>query len=118
MAWPPQLEELKNDMKIELTDTRDDEALQRELNAAVSFVQRRRPKIRYHPSDPAQSGYPEPDDDLILGTLRFAARLDARRKSPDAMIIIPDMGGSRVSTGDPDIDRLLRIGRHQKARVG
>jgi hypothetical protein len=120
MAWPPVLAELKNDMSKDKNAqvARDDQSLQRELDAAVSFVERVRPRFRYDLTDPAQLSYPEPTADLRLGTLRLAARWDARRRSPDAVINMQEMGVGRVTSGDADIDRLLRIGRHQIARVG
>jgi len=108
MAWPPTLVELKGDMGIDPDDTRDDVKLQRALSAAVTFVERIHPDL----------DWPNPTDDLELGTLRLAARWDARRRSPDALIQLAELGASRVPSFDPDIDRLLRIGRHQKPRIG
>lgn len=119
MAWPPTLTELKVDLDIGLNDTRQDASLTQKLDAAVSFVERvRKGDYRFDPLDIDQFFLREPPADLILGTLRYAGRLHARRRSPDGMVSMGELGATRVSTGDGDIDRLLRIGRHQKGRVG
>lgn len=118
MPWPPTLDELKVDMKIDLSDTRDDERLIQVLDAAVDYVERVRPELQYDPLDPEQFELPEPSRDHRLGTLRLAARWHLRRRSPDGMINMAELGQSRVTTYDNDIDRLLRIGRHQRMRVG
>lgn len=118
MSWPPTLNELKTDRGIELSDTRDDEQLDMVLDAAVAFVQRVRPDLKYDPTDPDQLELPDPSADVRLGTLRLAGRWHDRRRSPDGMIAMAELGVSRVSTFDGDIDRLLRLGRHQRMRVG
>jgi hypothetical protein len=114
-TWPPTLDELKTDMKIDLTDTRDDVRLAQVLDASIDYVQRVRSDVAYSPFD---TDLPAPTRDMRLGTLRLAARWHLRRRSPDGMISMAELGATRVSTYDNDIDRLLRIGRHQKMRVG
>lgn len=104
-TWPPTLAELKADIGIE--DDRDDAQLTTVLAAAVSFVQRVRPG----PLGTAPDG----TDDLVLGTLRLAGRWHVRRRSPDALIQMGELGASRVPSFDPDIERLLGIGRYAKA---
>jgi len=114
--WPPSLDELKTDMKIDLDDTRDDDRLAQVLDAAVDWVQRNRPDVAYDPFTPDLD---PPTRDHRLGTLRLAARWHLRRRSPDGMINMGELGlTGRVTTYDNDIDRMLRIGRHQKMRVG
>lgn len=109
--WPPTLAELKLDMKIPDDDTRDDDRLRQVLDAAVVFVERVRPGFNYQ----AESGSDLPDvpDDLRLGTLRLAGRWHTRRRSPDALIEMGELGASRVPGVDPDIERLLGIGRYR-----
>lgn len=114
--WPPALTELKDDMKIDVSDTRDDTRLQRNLDAAVAFVQRVRPKFNYT-ADPV-SPYKDPTFDIRLGALRLAARWNTRPRSPDGLVQMGELGASRVTSFDPDIDRLLRIGRHAYPVVG
>ena len=110
MSWPPELAELKDDLDISADDERDDSRLDLVLDAAVEFVQRVRPSFNYA-ADP-DSALPAPTADLKLGTLRLAGRWHTRRRSPDALIQMGDLGASRVPSFDPDIDRLLGIGRY------
>jgi len=117
-TWPPTLDELKTDLKIDLADTRDDDRLSSDLAASVSFVERVRSDVQYDPLNPDQFDLPVPTADHWLGTLRLAGRWGDRRRSPDGTISMGELGTSRVSTFDPDIDRMLRIGRHARARVG
>ncbi len=106
MSWPPALGALKTDLKVD--DARDDERLQQVLDAAVAFVE------RVHPGVGATAN---PDPDLVLGTLRLAGRWHVRRRSPDALIAAGDLGTSRVPSFDPDIDRLLRLGKFRAAVI-
>lgn len=122
MAWPPTLEDLRSDIRGRVlageqlsADTSDTAALQLRLDAAVGFVSRIRRGDFNFGDNPA---LPAPDADTVLGTLMLAARWQWRRRSPDALIDAGDLGSSRVPSFDPDIERLLRIGRHQKPRVG
>jgi hypothetical protein len=110
MPWPPTLATLKVDLKLGPDDDRDDERLTLDLTAAVAFVERVRAGA-FNFDDTLDSALPEPTADLILGTLRLAGRWDERRKSPDALIQMAEMGAGRVPTVDSDIDRLLGIGR-------
>src|SRR5438128_8076464 len=113
MEWPPALVALKDDMN-NIEDDRDDDALGRMLDASVSFVQRVRPKFNYT-ADPL-SVHPEPTADLVLGTLRLAGRWHTRRRSPDALVAMGELGSARVPSFDADIERLLGIGRFAPAR--
>lgn len=116
MSWPPTLEHLKNDQKVDLEDTRDDERYQDNLDAAVSEVQRVRPQFNYD-NDPL-SLLPVPGADHVLGTIRLAARWFTRGRSPDGIVSLADAGTGRITSYDPDIDRMLRIGRFAKAVIG
>ncbi|TDD98900.1 hypothetical protein [Jiangella asiatica] len=117
MAWPPTLDELKDDLKI--TDDRDDERLTRVLDASVFFVERVRARD-YNFGGGSTSTKPDPagDASLILGTIRLAGRWHARNRSPDGLVMMAEAGSGRVPSVDPDIDRLLRIGRHARPVVG
>ncbi|QWF81139.1 hypothetical protein [Amycolatopsis sp. CA-230715] len=117
-TWPPTLAQLKNDRKVPLDDTRDDERYTRCLDAAVAFVELHRPRFNY--ADDPLSTLPAPTADLVLGTLRLAGRWITRQASPDGMLNMGgDLGGAaRVTSGDADIDRLLRIGRFAVAVIG
>ncbi|MBB2500264.1 hypothetical protein H5411_14160 [Amycolatopsis echigonensis] len=48
---------------------------------------------------------------MSLGTVRLAAREFARRRSPEALIDMGELGSARIPSFDPDIERLLGIGR-------
>lgn len=115
VQWPPTLEALKRDQEIDENDTRDDVSLQTMLDAAVAFVQDVRPRINYT-SDPL-SELPEPEPDLVLGTIRLAGRWYTRRRSPEGLVSAGDMGTARVPAVDSDIAKMLRIGRWGKGLV-
>jgi hypothetical protein len=108
--WPPTLRDLKIDKKISLDDERDDEGLDQVLSAAISFVMRVR-GADFNFDDDSASTLPAPTADLCLGTIRLAGRWDTRRRSADGMIVMAEMGATRVASFDPDIDRMLGIGR-------
>lgn len=112
-TWPPTLAELKADMSLGAADTRDDDALQVVLSAAIVVVQRLREgdlDFGVPPASPAV--LPVPDADVILGTIRLAARWHTRRRSPDALVALAELGSARVPSFDPDVDMLLQIGKH------
>lgn len=108
--WPPALAILKEDASI--PDDRDDTRLQLVLSAAVVVVQRLREGEVNFAGDP-DSDLPAPDEDLVLGTVRMAWRWHVRRRSPDALVSLTDLGATRVPTFDPDVEMLLQIGRHR-----
>lgn len=108
MSWPPTLAELKVDADV--VDERDDGPLAEQLAAAVAFVERVHGARFNFAADPV-SELPDPDKALELGTLRLARRWFTRRKSPDALIGLGDLGAARVPSFDVDLDRMLRIGR-------
>lgn len=115
MAWPPDVPALKVDMRID--DTRDDIRLQVVLDAAVAYVQRVR-KGDFNFEGDELSDLPSPPADLVLGTLRLARHYHLQRRSSDGQIDAGELGVSTVAGLDPYVQRLLRIGRHQKARIG
>jgi hypothetical protein len=109
-VWPPQLQDLKDDLG--LTDSRDDATLAPVLEAAIAFVERvHRSRFNFGDADPT---LPDPPPNVWLGTLRLAARWHNRRRSPDGLIDMGELGSARIPTVDPDIERLLRIGRYAK----
>ncbi|NBH01941.1 phage head-tail connector protein [Amycolatopsis sp. SID8362] len=107
-TWPPQLADLKADMDIP-AGASDDAALQACLDAAVTVVQRVRCDVDYRPNP--LPDVPVPTPDLVLGTLRLAGRWFTRRRSPEALVTLGELGTARIPSFDPDIERLLQIGR-------
>jgi len=104
-TWPPTLADLKVELRAE--DQRDDPVMARKLAAAIAFVERVK-------TDP-DLGYFVPGynvGDLVEGTLLLAARLYARRNSPDGLIAMGELGSTNVPGFDADIDRMLEIGRY------
>ena len=118
MAWPPDLDALKADLGDEYDPVdRDDDRLQLVLDAAVDFVERVHSGRFDFAGDP-ESPLPDPEQSTIwLGTLRLAGRWHARRRSPDALVEMAELGSSRIPSFDADLERLLRIGRHKRPRV-
>jgi hypothetical protein len=116
MAWPPELALLKTDMGIAVEDTRDDVRLQMCLDAAVAVVERLREGDFTFSGTPTAE-LPAPGDDVELGTCRLAWRWHVRRRSPDALVAMGDLGTARVPAFDADVETLLGIGRHREPRV-
>lgn len=112
MTWPPGLGALKDDLGIDEVDTRDDARLSSMLDAAVAFVQRVHAGGFDFTGD-VGSTLPTPDADLVTGTLRLAGRWHTRRRSPDGLVAMAELGAARVPSFDPDIERLLRVGRYR-----
>lgn len=110
---------LKKHKEIEEGDTRDDDNLTDALHAAMTFVERvRHGQFTFDGESTALTGLPQPNEDLKLGTLMLADRFNTRRRSPEGLVSMGEMGSARVPSFDPDIDRLLRIGRHARPVVG
>lgn len=116
--WPPTLDALKTDLRSRGEDPftldPDDDRLTQVLDAAVAFVERVRAGAFNFDGD-LGSELPDPTSDLELGTLRLAGRWHTRRRSPDGLVEMGELGAGRVPSFDPDIDRLLGIGRFRGA---
>lgn len=118
IAWPPTLANLKADMGIQADDTRKDEQLSYDFNAVYSFVaDRKKGLYRFDLTDPDQMQLPDPPHDFRLGILRLASRWNDRRRTKDGTIRMEELGIGRVASTDPDIDRMLRLGRFNGAGV-
>lgn len=120
LTWPLTVEDLALDMYGEENSDPsvwDHDQLQMVLDAAVAWVRPKRPGFNWAGLVTIPQ-LPDPGQDLMLGILRLAARWHNRRASPNGIVDMGEMGGSRITTYDPDIDRLLRIGRYAKAVIG
>lgn len=117
MPWPPELQDVKDDLGV--ADNRDDVALAMALEAAIAYVEGplgRAGEFNFT-GDPA-SLLPTPDRALFLGTVRLAGRWHNRRRSPDGLIDMGELGTARVPSVDPDVERLLGVGRFRGPLVG
>ncbi|MFB6943394.1 hypothetical protein ACFWGL_12420 [Streptomyces sp. NPDC060286] len=50
-------------------------------------------------------------DDVTTGALMLGQRLFARRRSPTGVATYSDTGPAYVARWDPDLERLLRVGK-------
>lgn len=116
LPWPPQLDDLKAELRLERSDTRDDAVLQTVLDAAVAHVE------EYRAGDFDFSGtdttLPAPGHGFRLGTLRLATRWHALSRSPDGLVDAGDFGTVRVPNVPADLERLLGLGRYRRPLVG
>lgn len=132
LVWPPTLDDLKEDLDIPLSDTRQDALLTKQLAAAMGFV-RRVHAGRYEFADDGSStlivssppGYEfgtdafaalsplaPPGPEMVLGTIRLAGRWFVRRRSPDGVIAMGDVGTQNIPGFDSDLERMLEMGRY------
>jgi hypothetical protein len=103
------IDELKGDRAIDVD--RDDDRLQLVLDAALAFASRVRADLNW--AEESGSDLPDPSDDHWLGVLRLAGRWHQRRQTPDGIVQTNDQGSWRVPSVDPDVERLLGIGRYR-----
>jgi hypothetical protein len=109
-VWPPDITRLKLDLDI--VDDRDDGVLAEQLAAAVGFVERyHRGRFEFD-RPPTAGGLPVPGPEIELGTLRLAGRWFARRRSPDGVIAMGDVGTQNIPGFDSDLERMLEMGRY------
>lgn len=116
MAWPPTFDELLLELgpAYDTPDQADEQRLRTVLHAAVAFVEHVHQKSYDFQGD-LLSDKPPPPDTVELGTLRLAIRWHTRRRSPEALLTMGELGSTKVPSFDPDIERLLGIGKYRKA---
>jgi hypothetical protein len=111
-VWPPSLADLKLDMgDRDDQDDANDDKMSMVLDAAIARV-RKIKRSSYDVAAEEQSGLvlPPPTADIVLGTLRLAARWHSRRSTWDNLAAAGD-GQVIVPGYDSDIERLLEVGR-------
>jgi hypothetical protein len=91
----------------DLSESIDDEAMQQFCNGAASYVEGRRGDLFV--GDPAAFA---PTPSVQLGAALLAYRFYSRRTSPLGVIGFTEDGAAGILKDDPDIARLLGIGRH------
>ena len=115
--WPPQLDDLKAEIGRSRSDTADDPQLQIDLDAAVAYVERELYGDFNFAGSPT-STLPAVSGDVFLGTLRLAFRWWNRRRSPEGVIDLGDVGMvTRVARIDSDVERMLGIGSYRRPMV-
>lgn len=110
ITWPPSVGHVRSELRRAPTDLDSDDLLATALDAALAFVVRVKGG-QYNVTGDPLSLLPSPGPDLAWGAVRLAVRLHTRRRSPDGLIDLGELGSARVPSFDPDIDRLLGIGR-------
>jgi hypothetical protein len=121
VPWPPALQDLKD--YVGVSDNRDDATLASALEAAIDYVAGpegvRAGELNFSGATTGvESLLPEPGARVVQGTLLYAFRLQNRRRSPDGTIDMGELGTARIPSNDPDIERLLGIGRWRPPMVG
>lgn len=105
---------------LQLDDTANDRVVELVRTAAASYVEGCRRDLFVPASDEAGAQLVLVDSlggDVITAGILAASRLWARRSSPAGLVSFGDMG-TEVLRADPDVDRLLGLGRFAKPRVG
>ena len=117
LPWPPQLEDVRRELKRADDDRADDPLLQSRLDAAVAWVEEQRADDFTFTGVPTAT-MPAPDAKVWLGTVLMVVRWHQRRASPDGLVDMGDLGSARVPSVDPDIERMLGVGRYRAPMVG
>ena len=81
--------------------------------AAAAYVESVKPSLVYAGAVPADM-----PANVIAGAQLYAARLLARRSSPGGVASFGEFGPAAVLRSDPDVDRLLGLGRYAAPQVG
>lgn len=116
MTWldAPQATEILGDLAGDL----DQGVLQTCCNATRSFVEERRADLWVSGAgDPPALTY-VPTASVVHGAAMYAYRLYHRRKSPLGILGTTDVGPAGILREDPDIARLLGIGRSRRFGFG
>lgn len=83
-------------------------------HAAASYVEDVRPDLAA--AYAAEPGTVPPR--VRMGAVLLAARLYARKGSPQGVAGYGEFGTAAVPRLDPDVERMLGIGRHASPRIG
>lgn len=59
-----------------------------------------------------------PGADVVLGAAMLAARWHARKGSPQGLVGFAEFGPAAVLREDPDVFRMLGLGRYARPQVG
>lgn len=86
--------------------------VERARTAAAAYVEKARQDIDWSALTPETV-----DADHLAGASLYAARLLSRKASPGGIAAFGEFGASPVLRVDPDIERLLGLGRYSTPRV-
>lgn len=103
--------DVKRWLRLDGTDTTDDDLLQAVCAQTEPYVQRCRPEFNHPESDEYA-----PDAEAYQGAVMYAARQYRRRNSPAGIESFGETT-SFVSRWDPDIDRALQTGSYARPVV-
>lgn len=116
MTWldGAKVSELLGSLAVDLEET----PLQSACDAARSFVEEKRGDLWVSDGgDPAVLTY-TPTPAVVHGAALYAYRLYQRRNNPLGILGTTDVGPAGILREDPDIARLLGIGRARGFRFG
>lgn len=98
-------------------DSSEAPAVDRSRLAATAYVERQRADLLLYDVDGVPVDY-EPTPDVLAGAMLLAARLHARKSSPTGLASYGEFGPAAVLRFDPDLERLLAVGRYARPVVG
>jgi hypothetical protein len=109
--------DVKDWLRLDGTDTTDDDLVRRVAGLAELYVQRCRADAWQDATDLAPRVY-VPDAEVYQAGVMYAAREYRRRNSPGGIDSVTDAGAVYVSKYDSDIERALRTGTWAQPAVG
>lgn len=96
----------------DLSSAIDDASMQQFCNGTASYVEGRRSDLFVTSDDETPVTTFEPTSSVLVGAALLAYRFYSRRTSPLGVIGFTEDGAAGILKDDPDIARLLGIGRH------
>lgn len=113
-AWLPQAQVLEQ-CGVKPENVAEAASVDRRRKAAAAFVERRRRDLVVVDGETVTF---TATPDVVEGAIMLAARLHARKGSPTGIASYGEFGPAAVLRFDPDIERLLGIGRSGRPVVG
>lgn len=102
----------------DLAESVDDASMQQFCNGAASYVEGRRSDLWGLTNDVEPAPVFQPTPAVVTGAAMLAYRFYARRTSPLGVVGFTEDGAMGILKDDPDIARLLGIGRHGRFVFG
>lgn len=116
--WLP-IADVLDQLGVDVTDDAKVASIERTRKAAAALVERARPDLVTRDAA-AETGWTfVPSDAAIVdGAVLLTARLFARRSSPAGLASFGEFGPAAVLRFDPDIERLIGVGRYARPGIG